>query len=40
MVASAIAHENEKPYQNLYNMATTLGSLNKYDFTNDYINTI
>ena len=40
MVASALANINEKPYENLFNLANTIGTLNKYDFTNEYINTI
>lgn len=37
---SALAHENEKPYENLYNLATTYGSLNRTSLNDFYINTV
>ncbi len=40
ILLSAIAKPNEKPYENLYNMAKRLGTLNHYNFNPHYLNTI
>lgn len=37
---SALGDLNEKPYENLYNMAKTYGSLNHYDLSEYYLQTI
>lgn len=37
---SAIANSNEKPYENLYNLAKTSGILNKTDLTGVYLDTV
>lgn len=37
---SAIADSNEKPYDNLYNMAKSVGALNKINLSAYYLDTI
>lgn len=37
---SAIAHSNEKPYDNLYQLAKTAGVLNRTDLTGAYLDTV
>lgn len=37
---SAIAHSNEKPYDNLYNLAVNAGVINKTDLTGYYLSTV
>lgn len=37
---SALANENEKPYENLYNLAKTYGALNQVDLSRYYADTI
>lgn len=37
---SAIADNNEKPYDNLYNIARTYGALNKVSLADHFVNTV
>lgn len=40
VLRSALADQNEKPYENLFHMAKTFGALNKESFASHYVNTI
>lgn len=40
MLYSALGHQNEKPYENLFRMAKEVGTMNKVDLTDYYLNTI